>query len=149
MILDRVARRREWHRKYIDYRALAEGLRVQHYWYRAGVAAAGSIAFAHDNFMQKQDVELGWIRNVMRAAGVNAPDREGVDKRRTGRRVEEWIGAPSRGGQLGYYSRRSESRARVHRTTRVSAWPACGSASASRSPWPGSRENSIQTSPRA
>jgi hypothetical protein len=116
VILDRVARRREWHRKYIDYRALAEGLRVQHFWYRAGVAAAGSIAFAHDNFMQKQDVELGWIRNVMRAAGVDAPDRQGVDEGELGEVVEEWIGAQTRGGQLGYYARRSESRARVHRT---------------------------------
>ena len=118
VILDRVARRREWHRKYIDYRALAEGLRVQHYWYRAGVAAAGSIAFAHDNFMQKQDVELGWIRNVMRSAGVNAPDRQGVASDELAAVVEEWIGAPNRGGQLGYYSRRSESRSRVHRATR-------------------------------
>jgi hypothetical protein len=119
VMLDRIARRREWHRKYIDYRALAEGLRVQHYWFRAGVSAAGSIAFAHDNFMQKQDVELGWIRNVMRAAGINAPDRIRVEKRVLADVIDEWIGAPSRGGQLGYYARRTESRMRVHRTTRL------------------------------
>lgn len=119
VILDHLARRREWHRKYIDYRALAEGLRVQHYWFRAGVSAAGSIAFAHDNFMQKQDVELGWIRNVMRAAGVNAPDRIGVEMRVLADVVDEWIGAPGRSGQLGYYSRRAESRMRVHHTTRM------------------------------
>ncbi len=119
VVLDRVARRREWHRKYIDYRALAEGLRVQHYWFRAGVSGAGSIAFAHDNFMQKQDVELGWIRNVMRAAGVNAPDRIGVEMRVLADVVDEWIGAPNLGGQLGYYARRTESRMRVHNTARV------------------------------
>ncbi len=32
-----VAKRREWHRKYIDYRALAEGLRVQSFWRLAGI----------------------------------------------------------------------------------------------------------------
>jgi hypothetical protein len=119
VILDRLARRREWHRKYIDYRALAEGLRVQRYWYRAGVAAADSIAFAHDNFMQKQDLELGWIRNVMRAAGVTAPDREGVSEPELKAVIDEWIGAPDRDGQLGYYAKRSEARMRVHRTTHL------------------------------
>lgn len=119
VILDRLARRREWHRKYIDYRALAEGLRVQRYWYRAGVAAADSIAFAHDNFMQKQDVELGWIRNVMRAAGVNAPDREGVSASELHAVIDEWIGTPERDGQLGYYSRRAQARMRVHRKTNL------------------------------
>ena len=34
-----LARKRHWHRKYIDYRALAEGLRVQCYWRRTGVDA--------------------------------------------------------------------------------------------------------------
>src|SRR5690606_2090585 len=58
--LDRLAGKRAWHRKYIDYRALAEGLRVQRFWLMAGVASDQSVAFAHDNFMQKQDVELGW-----------------------------------------------------------------------------------------
>ena len=87
------------------------------FWNRAGVAAAGSIAFAHDNFMQKQDVELGWIRNVMRAAGVHASDRQRGDELE--QVIDEWIGAPNEGGQLGYYTRRSESRSRVHRRTRL------------------------------
>ena len=33
-----LANRRGWHRKYLDYRALAEGLRVQSYWRRAGLS---------------------------------------------------------------------------------------------------------------
>ncbi|HET9033475.1 MAG TPA: hypothetical protein VFN25_11280 [Dokdonella sp.] len=119
VILDRLAKRREWHRKYIDYRALAEGLRVQHYWFRAGVSAAGSIAFAHDNFMQKQDVELGWIRNVMRAAGINAPDRIRVEERVLADVIDEWIGAANRGGQLGYYAHRTQLRMHVHQTARM------------------------------
>ena len=63
-----LANRRGWHRKYLDYRALAEGLRVQSYWYRAGLSLSGDAEFARDNFLQKQDVELGWVRNVMRSA---------------------------------------------------------------------------------
>ncbi|MGA8278014.1 MAG: hypothetical protein WB784_07460 [Rhodanobacteraceae bacterium] len=126
VLLDRMARRRHWHRKYIDYRALAEGLRVQRYWQRAGVAAATSIAFAHDNFMQKQDLELGWIRNVMRAAGLNAPDCIDVSPAALAAVIEDWIGTPGRSGQLDYYTRRTKQRSRVHRAThgigRICLW---------------------------
>lgn len=111
-----IASRREWQRKYLDYRALAEGLRVQSYWRRAGIVVAGARAFAHDNFMQKQDVELGWIRNVMRGAGIDGMrvplaadggDVQGV--------VDEWVGEPGGNGQLGYYAGSSLYRARLHR----------------------------------
>ena len=64
------AKKRGWHRKYLDYRALAEGLRVQFYWAVAGVTNENASKFAHDNFLQTQDPELGWIRNVMRVAGT-------------------------------------------------------------------------------
>ena len=114
--LDRIATRREWHRKYLDYRALAEGLRVQSYWRRAGLSMTGDAEFAHDNFLQKQDVDLGWIRNVMRAAalqaaaeGACATDLHGV--------IEEWVGASGRGGQLRYYEQRLAERTRHHRLT--------------------------------
>ena len=70
VLLAVIARRREWHRKYIDYRALAEGLRVQAFWRRAGILSTGDQHFVHDNFLQKQDMDLGWIRNVMRHANL-------------------------------------------------------------------------------
>lgn len=123
-----LAHRRDWHRKYIDYRALAEGLRVQSYWRRAGVAA-GSGAFAHDNFMQKQDIELGWIRNVMRAASLHDGDVATTDD---GLRVviAEWIGESGHGGQLDYYARKTEQRSRMHSATqrlaRVLLWIVIG-----------------------
>src|SRR4029079_19226402 len=63
-----IARRRGWHRKYLDYRATAEGLRVHSYRWRAGLSETADSEFAHDNFLQKQDVELGWTRNAMRSA---------------------------------------------------------------------------------
>lgn len=113
--INALARRREWHRKYIDYRALAEGLRVQSYWRRAGIVDSSRPSFAHDNFLQKQDVELGWIRNVMRGASVEgmrvpiAAGSDGIDAV-----VREWIGAPGAPGQLDYYRETSRRRAVQH-----------------------------------
>ena len=113
-----IAQRRSWHRKYLDYRALAEGLRVQSYWRRAGIAITGESEFAQDNFLQKQDVELAWIRNVMRSAALesalgvtsSAPDD-------LANVVREWVGAPGKGGQLDYYARKSAQRAQTHKFT--------------------------------
>jgi hypothetical protein len=112
-----IAHRHDWHRKYIDYRALAEGLRVQSYWRRAGLSMTGDPEFAHDNFMQKQDVELGWIRNVMRQVGLMplpaiADPAQAVDDV-----VEDWVGHPGRSGQLGYYERKAELCERHHLRT--------------------------------
>jgi hypothetical protein len=108
-----VSRRREWQRKYLDYRALAEGLRVQSYWRRAGIADLHSPSFAHDNFMHKQDAELGWIRNVMRSASLEGllqplatPEVAAV--------VREWIGTAESGGQLRYFSLAAARRAGLH-----------------------------------
>jgi hypothetical protein len=64
------AHRRAWHRKYLDYRALAEALRVDFYWEVAGVRNESAGEFAHESFLQKQDVELQWIRNAMRAVSL-------------------------------------------------------------------------------
>jgi hypothetical protein len=113
----RVAERRAWHRKYLDYRALAEGLRVQCYWVAAGVTAGRTTKFAHDNFLQKQDVELGWIRNVMRYTGrlgdIAMPTPEGLEFTRT-----EWVGEPHPGGgQLAYYERKALERTELGRRT--------------------------------
>lgn len=125
--LSLVAKRRGWHRKYLDCRALAEGLRVQAYWRRAGLSVTADSEFAHDNFLQKQDVELGWIRNVMRWAGLEADlapvPREADALQRV---IAEWVGEADGSGQLGYYTRRAVQRARLHRITEtlgaISLW---------------------------
>lgn len=117
VVIYRFAEQGAWHRKYLDYRALAEGLRVQFYWVAAGVTAGRTTKFAHDNFLQKQDVELGWIRNVMRVTGrlgdIAPQAREGLDF------VErEWVGAPHPGGgQLAYYQRKAAERVGLQRRT--------------------------------
>ncbi|MDH4000646.1 MAG: hypothetical protein OEU52_05175 [Xanthomonadales bacterium] len=105
---------REWHRKYLDYRALAEGLRVQFYWNLSGVVDTGSAGFAYDNFLQTQDVDLGWIRHVMRQASMSRARGQSPDPGWVPWVIAEWIGGPGKGrGQLSYYSRKQ-----VHNTSR-------------------------------
>ncbi len=118
VLLAWLARRRDWHRKYVDYRALAEGLRVQRWWRRAGIVEAGSSAFAYDNFLRKQDIELGWIRNVMRAASLDGDDGAPSSDAALAMVIGDWVGAPGCGGQLDYYARKTEYRSRMHRLTR-------------------------------
>ncbi|MBV9490220.1 MAG: hypothetical protein JO069_10915 [Verrucomicrobia bacterium] len=48
--------------RYDDYRAVAEGLRVQFYW-----TACGSGESVASHYLQRQRGELGWIRNVISA----------------------------------------------------------------------------------
>ena len=109
--------RRESHRCYLDYRALAEGLRVQFYWTAAGVKSGYRTKFAHDNFLQKQDVELGWIRNVMRVAVLRSDvETAGDTDLGLGFAIREWIGDESGGGQCEYFrikARRRERRVRI------------------------------------
>lgn len=49
--------------RFQDYRALAEGLRVQFYWRLAGIRES-----VYDHYFARQEGELDWIRNAMRAA---------------------------------------------------------------------------------
>lgn len=111
-----LARRRDWHRKYLDYRALAEGLRVQSFWRRASVVNLQNPTFSHDNFMQEQDVALGWIRNVMRAAsleGILVPADSG--EAQVEAVIEEWIGTEDSNGQLRYFAATATRRHLLHR----------------------------------
>lgn len=112
-----LANRRGWHRKYLDYRALAEGLRVQSYWQRAGISLTSDVEFARDNFLQKQDVELGWVRNVMRGAALETRARGQPDEAHVRDVIREWVGDGQRSGQLDYYERKAAQRTRTHRFT--------------------------------
>jgi hypothetical protein len=111
---------REWHRKYLDYRTLAEGLRVQLYWNLSGVVEKEWAGFAYDTFLLKQDVDLGWIRHVMRQASMRR--RRGVDP--DGRWlpwvIDQWIGEPGGDhGQLAYYTRKERLNASRFRRTQT------------------------------
>jgi hypothetical protein len=120
-----LASRRFWQRKYLDYRALAEGLRIQFYWAAAGVTSGNVTKFAHDNFLQMQDPELGWIRNIMRVAGIECDASPTNDQAGLEFAIREWIGDEA-SGQLGYYRRKSMDGQQRHRSTlalgRVGLW---------------------------
>jgi len=115
-LLGYVASRSAWHRKYLDYRALAEGLRVQFYWAAAGVTSGNLTKFAHDNFLQMQDPDLGWIRNVMRVAGTECDLAPNADPAGVQFAIREWIG-DAEGGQLGYFRRKTAERIAHRRAT--------------------------------
>jgi len=115
-----IGERREWHRKYLDYRALAEGLRVQVYWSLSGVVRSRSAGFAYDNFLQKQDVDLAWIRHVMRSASLRRDRNSVPDPRWVDWVVAQWVGDRDSGqGQLGYYAFKARDRARTYRRTEL------------------------------
>jgi hypothetical protein len=119
-ILAAWAHRRAWHRKCLDYRALAEALRVDYYWEIAGVRRSFAGEFAHESFLQKQDIELEWIRAAMRVVSLrialrpSKPSQAGF-----AHAYAAWIGDedPVNGsGQLLYYSQRSrELHDKIHR----------------------------------
>src|SRR5262249_17875597 len=107
------AHKRSWHRRYLDYRALAEGLRVEFYWELAGVRALYEDEFAHESFLQKQDSELEWIRAAMRSVTLRCALYPRVSwPHGFAHAFAAWVGdadPSSATGQLYYYRRRSKS----------------------------------------
>ena len=61
--VDLVVRSKRTQDRFQDYRALAEGLRVQFYWRLAGIHES-----VYEQYLARQEGELDWIRNAMRAA---------------------------------------------------------------------------------
>jgi len=113
-------KRSAWHRKYLDYRTLAEGLRVQFFWAVAGVTSGNKSKFTHDTFLQSQDPELGWIRNVMRYAGTECDASNHQSKSGLEFSLREWLGSQD-AGQLGYFRNKGAEHAkRFQRTERLS-----------------------------
>lgn len=55
--------------RFQDYRALAEGLRVQFYWRLAQVRES-----VYDHYLARQEGELDWLRNAMRSARLQERD---------------------------------------------------------------------------
>jgi hypothetical protein len=95
-------------------------LRVQLYWNLAGVVDSSSAGFAYDNFLQTQDVDLGWIRHVMRQASINRVRGRVVDPAWVQWVIGHWIGEPVHGqGQLAYYSRKQMYNTSRFRRTQI------------------------------
>jgi len=111
-----LAKRGAWHRKYLDYRTLAEGLRVQFYWAAAGVTSESKWKFAHDSYLQSQNPEFGWIRNVMRVAGIRSDAKPNQESAGVAFTLDEWVGGIE-SGQLGYFRRKAHERIKRHELT--------------------------------
>jgi hypothetical protein len=93
--------------RYLDYRALAEGLRVQFYWRLAGLPDSAS-----SSYLRKQLDELRWIREALRAAAALPPPQAPHPELT----VEHWVG-----GQAAYYADRAQSHGkRLHHLERRS-----------------------------
>lgn len=114
--LSRYAEYRDWHRDHLEYRALCEGLRVQFYLRVAGVRDEGRLHTGDESFLRRQDPELDWIRNAMRAVDFEMHDagRDGISGG-IEHAIETWVGSldpvKARGsGQLGYFWHSGERR---------------------------------------
>ncbi len=63
------ARRLDLHSRFVEYRALAEGLRVQHYWHACGLTRSAAACY-----LIRQPLDYHWIRLALwRAAAANPP----------------------------------------------------------------------------
>ena len=62
-----VQKKKGWFDRYLEYRALAEGLRVQRFWQIAGLGHSEDRVEAFDMYLRKQVGEIGWIRESLRA----------------------------------------------------------------------------------
>ncbi|MBS0576765.1 MAG: hypothetical protein JSS45_10135 [Proteobacteria bacterium] len=121
LVIHLVGDRRQWQRKYLDYRGLAEGLRVQIYWRLAGVEVPPNSSLGYDGFLQKQDVDLSWIRHAMRGSGLLHDDDFVANAHWLAWVIAHWIGDDDgKGGQLDYFRRGTARRGHAyHRTERL------------------------------
>ncbi len=110
------AKKGAWYRKYLDYRTLAEGLRVQYYWGMAGVSNENKWKFTHDSYLQSQHAEYGWIRNVMRVAGMRYDATPWTTSFGLKSALAEWVG-DTESGQLGYFRVKAQERVNRNQLT--------------------------------
>lgn len=83
------ARHRDLHSRFVEYRALAEGLRVQHYWHACGLARSVAVCY-----LVRQPLEYRWIRLALwRVAAANPPPPKlsGVEESSATTVLQSWI----------------------------------------------------------
>ena len=84
------ARYRRWQMRYLDYRTIAEGARIQFFWLIAGIRTP-----VVNFFLRKQRDELEWIRGVLRLWYLRAVLQGGVLENATPEQADliekEWI----------------------------------------------------------
>lgn len=95
-LFHRRAARGGWHERFLDDRALAEGLRVQFFWRLAGLPDS-----AVSHYLDKQRSELDWIRHAMRNVGFvssGAIRRGEITRTDIAAVLGDWVG-----GQAKYF----------------------------------------------
>jgi hypothetical protein len=109
------AHRREYQKKYQDYRALAEGLRVQLFW-----TLLGMVDRVEDYYLRKQLGELEWIRRAVawwrqRDEGVGqvAPPAPEEQEARKELALRHWLR-----GQLDYFAAAAPREERLAKQSR-------------------------------
>jgi hypothetical protein len=107
-----LAKKWEWQHKYLDYRALAEGLRVQFFWSLSGF----SNEEVSRHYLQKQKSELDWIRNAISSWNIgsdqpNLIERTNSEVRRQNYKLvlNHWVL-----DQLKFYKKRTERDHKKH-----------------------------------
>lgn len=116
LLLLGILRAGAFERRFLDYRCLAEGLRVQIFWRLAGLPFDVVNAY-----LRKQNNELQWIRLALRVGAVLRPAGPAVQD--AGRVVlERWIA-----DQASYFGRpghdgRAVERGRVRQRLQQAAW---------------------------
>jgi hypothetical protein len=106
-----VARRSDIHNRFVEYRALAEGLRVQCYW-----AACGVEMNVADLYLERHPAQLRWIRFALRAATLMPGTPERPSAGPPDRAVEAmrlWVG-----DQRQYFAKSLERSRRLERRAR-------------------------------
>jgi hypothetical protein len=103
MLIHSRAKRKDYQNRYQDYRALAEGFRVQFFWRLAGVDECVA-----DHYLGRHRRELQWIRNACRGSLVAAKYQLGRPDDTVAKIVmERWVESQ---GQ--YFSRAAEKQER-------------------------------------
>ncbi len=100
------ARRRDLHSRFVEYRALAEGLRVQHYWRACGIARSAAACY-----LIRQPLDYQWIRLALwRVGAANPPlaKASGAAESSAASVLQSWID-----GQEEYFTRTQARSARL------------------------------------
>jgi hypothetical protein len=93
---------RRWETRYLEYRSLAEALRVQFYWNFAGVRGE-----AAEYYFRKEAYEFDWIRGVLRVLSVVSdpfPERRRASTEQLQSIRARWVD-----NQSTFYKNRSEA----------------------------------------
>lgn len=95
-VTDYIADRFLIHERFVNYRAIAEGLRVQKFWYAADILGKDNLpAQVQDYYLRRQKGEIEWVRYVIRSINLMAItgfDASGADEHAVKQIADEWLG---------------------------------------------------------